>query len=300
MTYTFSSGQVDRLSVLLPPRYARSEVTGDNVREVSPVGSRQVDGEDWSLVEVRLHRPAASGCRIELHWLADLPALDKPASLPLPQAADVGRESGLVALFAAGGLSLRTVDVAGGRRADTAPTDASTLSPQSPVEVARYYWPYRPFAIRVELRRQTPTIQARLRQLVRVAPDNVQLLADVELEAANGRLFSSSFALPDGYELLSVLGPAVVDYYVQPTPQGRRLHVNLTGADRTRLALAMVRTSPPAGTLAAPHVTLIASDGTPLPQEGMQAVQVAAALVPDVRLPGTAKTSVHMSIIGSR
>lgn len=290
ISYTFSAGQNDRFAFLLPDGAEIRDVTGPNIRDHRVVGDKDVDGEKFKVVEVRLYRGASKSYELTVDWLGKLPAMDQPQKLSLPRAADVGRESGTVTLHAAGGMSLKVTDVVGGRRSGE---ESSLFSGQSGAEAAsrvgQYYWPYRPFAITVELSRAAAVSSVRMDQLVRIGPQREQLFVDATWTAQQGKLFEVSFALPDGYEPLSAVGPAVADWYVQTTPTGRRAHASLrSGVDSARIALALLREGAPHGQTAGakapedftvPTVMAIDADGAPMKeQSGRLAIQVAASL----------------------
>jgi len=279
MVFTFSTTDYDRFAFLLPEGVTLTSVSGANLRDHRVTGTKKVEGRTFQVVEVRLYRPAEKRYELTAIWVAPLPALSTPSRLVLPRAADVGRESGTVTLHAAGGMTLKVPEVVGGRRSSTAvPEKLVVANVARPI--AQYYWPYRPFAVTVQLDRLTiaPTID--VAQLVRVTPERVQLLARTTLTAKDGRIYGTSFSLPDGYELLSVVGPAVGDFYEQPTPTGRRLHVNFrSGTTSTNVALVLVRNAARLDPLDVPTVGVIAPDGEPMPnQTGHLAVQVAPAL----------------------
>ena len=50
----------------------------------------------------------------------------------------------------------------------------------------------------------------------------MELIVRAGVKVRQGRLFGASFALPDDYELLSVVGANVGDHYIQPAGGGRR------------------------------------------------------------------------------
>ena len=281
--FSFSAGKNDRFALLLPEGATLTALTGANVRDFRVTGRTVRDGRRFKVLQVRLHRPAERRCELTLRWLTDLPALEEAARLLLPRAANVGRESGSVTLHAAAGMTLKVTDVAGGRRASPAAGGRGVGKGPAAVgarTVGRYYWPYRPFAITVKLSRPPVTPVASLDQLVRVAADRAELLVNASLSTRRGRIFSASFALPDGYELLSVVGPAVGDFYEQPSPAGRRLHVNLrSGVAAARMALVLVRRDVELARFSVPTVTALDPAGKPLPrQTGRLAVQLEAAL----------------------
>ncbi|MGB2819507.1 MAG: hypothetical protein WBF17_00895, partial [Phycisphaerae bacterium] len=277
--YSFSAGQNERFGLLLPAGATLTDLTGANVRDFREAGERTVEGERFKLIEVRLHRPATKAYELTARWVGKLPAPDKGTRLALPRAADVGRESGTVTLHAAGGITLKVTDVSGARRSANG-TVGKRTGRTAAVKVATYYWPYRPFSLTIQLTRHVVSPTARVDQLVRVDRHQVQLLVQAGLSTKRGRIFGASFALPDGYELLSAIGPVVEDHYEQPTPAGRRLHVNFrAGVAATSVALVLVRKDVKPDELAVPSVTMLDADGNVLSdQTGRLAVQVAASL----------------------
>ena len=279
MIYTFSTTDYDRFAFLLPEGVTVTSVAGANLRDHRVTGTKKVEGRTFQVVEVRLYRPAEKRYELTAIWVAPLPTLATPSRLVLPRAADVGRESGTVTLHAAGGMTLKVPEVVGGRRSSTA-TPEKLVVANVARPIAQYYWPYRPFAVTVQLDRLAVAPTVDVAQLVRVTPERVQLLAQATLTAKDGRIYGASFSLPDGYELLSVVGPVVGDFYEQPTPTGRRLHVNFrSGVTSTNVALVLVRNAAKLNPLDVPTVSVITPDGEPMDnQAGRLAVQVAPAL----------------------
>jgi len=278
--YSFSAGRNDRFALLVPDGMTLTGLTGANLRDFRQTGQKTEGGVTLKVVEVRLHRPATGRYELTARWVGALPALDRPARLALPRAGEVGRESGTVSLHAAGGMTVKVPRVAGGRRSNVAQAKGKRTGRQPSVQVARYYWPYRPFALTVQLSREAARPSVRLDQLVRVDRPQVQLLVKAHLTARRGRLFGASFVLPDGYELLSAVGSAVEDHYEQPAAGGRRLHVNFrSGVTATDVALVLVRKDADLSRLSVPKVTAVDPGGKPLPEQtGRLAVQVAASL----------------------
>ncbi len=277
-TFTFSAADYDRFTLLVPHGTTLTDLSGANLRDYRSVGRQNIDGQQFDLIEARLHRPAVRKYELTARWMGDLPPLDKPVALPLVQAGDVARESGTVTLHAAGGMSVKVPQVMGGRKSSTAnfsPLTAAGLTQM----VAQYYWPYRPFSLQAQVARQSVQPVVRLDQLVRVGTRQVQLLVQARLSSPQGQLFSARFSLPDGYELLSAVGPAVEDHYVQPAPEGRRLQVNFReGVDRTDVALVLVRRFDKLDRLDVPHLTALDESGKPIEQRGRLAVQVQSSL----------------------
>ncbi|MBI5722922.1 MAG: hypothetical protein HZA50_03110 [Planctomycetes bacterium] len=281
LQFNFSSGQNDRFTVLLPPGLTVTDMSGANLKDYQISGEKVLDGAKFQVAEVRLYRPAIKSYELTVRWMADLPALGKPAFVPLPQAGQVAGESGTVTLHAAGGMELKIADVTGGRRQGLSRSEISAGSSEAQTQVAQYYWPYRPFSLSIVLSRQAAKITCRADQLVRVESDRIQLLCNVKLQATQGRLFGGSFRLCEGYELLSCVGRLVGDWYVQTIGKEKRLHVSLrAAAQQADLALVLLQKEGLSGdTFAAPIITAIDADGNPLPEQtGMLAIQVSPSL----------------------
>ncbi|MCE5326826.1 MAG: hypothetical protein LLG01_10445 [Planctomycetaceae bacterium] len=281
MVFTFSATDYDQFRLLVPAGMSLTTLTGANLRDFAIVATANTEGQNYDVVLVRLHRPAAKTYEMTAKWAAALPALDKPFALPLPQAGDVARESGAATLRVAGGITLTEIGVEGGRRRGLGEGGRSgETAADATREVSSYYWPYRPFALTLKLHRSETQTAAVVNQLVRIDARRCQLLVQANLTARRGRLFEASFALPDGYELLSAAGAAVEDFHVEPAPAGRRLYVNLRGgATSTSLALVLVKSPLSLGRLSVPKVTLLDTAGAPLAEQtGRLAVQLAASL----------------------
>jgi hypothetical protein len=292
ITYSFSGGEHDRFTILMPEGATLTDLKGTNIRDYRQVGEKVIEGRAFKVTEVRLHRAAKKQYELTVRWLGKLPTLEKPARLFLVRAGDVSRESGTVTLHSAGGMVVKVAQVIGGRRTSV-PVDeklrAAELTADRARAVAKYYWPYRPFSLFVQLSRLTVSPKVNLDQLVRISTDQVQLLVQATLKAEGGRLFGASFALPDGYELLSVVGPAVENFYERSDNEGNFLHVKFQSAVReTKMALVLVRTlllpsqEGAVGQLEdfpVPTIMFIDSDVHLLPEQGGRvAVQVEASL----------------------
>jgi hypothetical protein len=271
--YSFSGGEHDSFALLVPPGVTVTDVTGPNVREF--VAAQQDGGA--SVVSVKLYRPAAKDHQLRVKWLCRLGW--GTVALPLPEALDVGRESGTVTLHAGGGVSLKVTSASGGRRSDM-PAAGASPSGELASPVARYVWAYRPFALELQVSAIEARAAAQLEQLVRLTPQGAQAMVRATISSTQGRLFGADFALPDGYELVGALGMAVESTYVQSTTSGRLLHVNFrSGVGATSLSLVLSRTKPPTGEFDVPVVRAVDSSGAPLAdQKGQLAVQIASSL----------------------
>jgi len=297
ITYSFSGGQHDRFAVLMPQGTTLTDLKGTNVRDFRQVGEKTIEDRTFRIIEVRLHRPAKKQYELTVRWLGELPALDKSARLYLVRAGDVSRESGTVTLHQAGGMTVKVPQVTGGRRTQITQNkqlQGAEITADKAKPVARYYWPYRPFSLFVQLSRLTVRAKVNLDQLVRISADQVQLLVQASLKAERGKLFGVSFALPKDYELLSAVGPAIENFYEQSNADGNFLHVKFnSGRKETTMALVLVRRKAPLEDFTVPTIMYIdwdtvlqkdtktpsRSSGHTVPeQSGRVAVQVSASL----------------------
>ncbi|MHC4327079.1 MAG: hypothetical protein ACYSWW_03025, partial [Planctomycetota bacterium] len=283
ITYSFSSGEHDRFALMVPKYAMLTELKGSNVRDFRQVGEKTVDDKTFKLIEVQLHRPAQKQYELTARWLGELSVLETPTELSLVRAGDVGRESGTVTLHSAGGMGVKVARVSGGRRANMAVDKeprAAGLTSDRARAVAKYYWPYRPFAIFVQLSRLAVSPKVHLDQLVRVNTDRAELLVQANLKTEQGKLFGASFALPDGYELLSAVGPAVENFYERSGEEGKFLHIKFNrGQSQTQLALALLRRDIQLESFETPTVMYLDRKDSPLAgQKGRLAIQVAASL----------------------
>ncbi|MDP6045677.1 MAG: hypothetical protein QGG25_08720, partial [Phycisphaerae bacterium] len=296
MSYSFPAGQNDRFELLAPQGVSITKVTGANLRDHRIAGVKTIEGRKFSVVDVRLYRPAERRYDLTVNWIGDLPALGSPQRLWLPRAGGVGREAGYVHLHTAGGMVLKVTDVKGGRRRDILSRTSKSrgavgsVLADSTSTVASYQWPYRDFSLHMQITRRQAVASVNLDQLVRVSPDRVQLLVQASINPAgqggkggSSRFFGAAFNLPDNYELLSVVGPDVEGWHVQKASGAkspRRLNVGFrTAVVRSQIAMVLVRDDVKIDRLSTPVVQAVDADGAVIDdQSGRLAVQVAPAL----------------------
>jgi hypothetical protein len=296
MAYSFSAGQNDRFEMLIPEGVSITKITGANLRDHRIAGSKTLEGRKFSVVDVRLYRPASKRYDLTVHWIGDLPALGRPERLWLPRAGRVGREAGYVNLYTAGGMVLKVTGVKGGRRRDIAAPSrlkkaaTAAVLADSTAMAASYQWPYRDFSLQVQISRRQALARVSLDQLVRVSSERVQLLVQASISPAgeggkggSSRFFGATFNLPDNYELLSVVGPDVEGWHVQKSPNAalpRKLHVGFrTAVVSSHVAIVLVRDEAKIDRLRVPTVQAVDAGGRVIDdQRGRLAVQVAPAL----------------------
>jgi hypothetical protein len=238
INYSFSAGEHDRFELYVPAGATLTDLQGANIRDYRRVGDRKIENHSFDVIQVRLHRPAKKRYELTARWLTSLATLDKPTRLFLVRAGDVGRESGTVTLHAAGGIGVKVIEVNGGRREAIGRRRSGTEAANNTTPVAKFYWPYRPFALSVQLSRPPVRAQAGLDQLVRVDRDQVQLLVEAAFKAEEGVLFGANLALPRGYELLSAVGADVERFFERSADTARFVHIKFRSAVKeTKIAL---------------------------------------------------------------
>jgi hypothetical protein len=281
ITYSFSGGEHDRFTFVSPKGTVLTDLKGDNVRDYSRIGEKTIDGAVFDVIEVRLHRAARKQCELNIRWLDELPVQDKPSRLMLVRASDVSRESGTVTLHSVGGMEVKTTQVIGARRtniADNSQVGNTELSSDRAIPVAKYYWPYRPFELFLQFSPTAVSPVVNFDQLVRIGSDRVDLFVGANLKAERGKLFGASFVLPQNYELLSVVGPAVEDFYERSNESSKFVHIEFNrGISETELALVLIKRDIQLGDFVVPFVMYSGEDKT-IERKGRVAVQIAASL----------------------
>jgi hypothetical protein len=218
---------------------------------------------------------------LRLRWIASFPKESVESRLWLPRAGDVGRESGRVELHATMGVGMKVNSVEGGRRINRASArQVLNVSADASRFEGSYEWPYRPFALNWEVERKSGQAKTELKQLIRVSPEEVQLLCNVTTEAEDGLIFGSSFLLPDGYDVLNVVGPDIERWHIQEEGMGNLLHVDYRVARlKTNLAIVLLNEDPKLERFNAPLIRATTPEGQLIEdQQGQVAVQVAPAL----------------------
>ncbi len=303
VTYSFAGGERDRFKFLVPMDTTLTDVAGTNLRDYRQLGESDFDGKTFKVIEVRLHRAAKKQFELTIKWLSSLPVGNETGQeLQLVRAGDVSRESGTVTLYSAGGMEVKVTDVVGGRRTTiesnpnpsaarnsvlqnsargTSPTGllVEKESSDRAKPVASYYWPYRPFSISLQFSRTSTVPKINLDQLVRVNNDRIELLVQANLSTEQGELFDASFALPKDYELLSVVGPAVSDFYERSNSNGNFVHIEFDrGQLQTTAAFVLVQNNAPPEDFNVPTIMYIDSIGhEKSEQKGRLAIQIAAS-----------------------
>ena len=280
INYRFSGGEHDRFPILMPSGLEVSNVETANLRDHELLSQVELDGKSFQGLEVRLHRAVKKQHSVVIRWVAPFPEESVTSRLWLPRAAEVGRESGRVELHSALGVSSRVVSVEGGRRMNRNANAGDSGSADSSRFRGAYEWPFRPFALSWEVQREINRPVYQTQQLVRISPEEVQLLSNVTVEAEEGLIFGSTFILPVGYEVLNVVGPDLERWHIQEEGMGNLLHVDYRVARlKTSLAVVLVKEAPELAEFVVPMIRAASAEGQLIEtQSGQLAIQVAPAL----------------------
>ena len=73
IAYSFSGGEHDRFTALLPTDCVLTELKGTNVRDYRELGEASIENMTFKVVEARLYRPAKKQYELTVRWLGALP-----------------------------------------------------------------------------------------------------------------------------------------------------------------------------------------------------------------------------------
>ena len=299
--YKFAGGEHDRFLVLLPSGVRVSSLESSNLRDHRIANELELDSGRFQAMEVRLHKPATKGHNLTLRWVAPFPEEAVPARMWLPRAGEVGRESGNVGLHSALEVGVKVLSVEGGRRTNQAVAQANHAEAADSSRLkGAYEWPFRPFSLQWEVERESSSQEVVLRQLVRISPEEVQLLGNIVVRGGSGLVFGSTFLVPVGYEVLNVVGPDIERWHIQEEGMGNLLHVDFRVArEETSLAIVLVQEAPLPQEFDLPLLRAATSSGQLLEgQKGQVAVQVAPALEASTLESGNLKPKPRNSVAG--
>ena len=299
--YKFTGGEHGRFLVLLPSGVRVSSLESANLRDYRIANELELDGGSFQAMEVRLHKPVSKGHSLTLRWVAPFPEEAVPARLRLPRAGEVGRESGSVGLNSALGVGVKVLSVQGGRRINQANAQSALAEAADSSRLkGAYEWPFRPFSLQWEVERESSSQEVELRQLVRISPEEVQLLGNVVVRGVEGLVFGSTFLVPVGYEVLNVVGPDIERWHIQEEGMGNLLHVDYRVArEETSLAVVLVQEARLPKEFDLPLLRSSTPTGQILAdQKGQVAVQVAPALEASTLESGGLKAKPRNSVAG--
>ena len=232
LDYQITQGEMRQARVQLPAGQKLLRVAGSDIRtwEIKNAGGAQ-------MLIVDLMKGVPLGWRLTVETEKSLAVLPANATVELPQALDVKRETGLIALRGAEELGLSIESAKGLERVDADEfTDAGSDNPALLASVFRFASP--DFSLRVRAAAIQPEIEAVVSNQFRVSAERVVLSATVNYDIKRAGVFSLRTALPDGYRVERVAGENIQQQFERSDASGRVLEVTLK--DRTLGTYALV------------------------------------------------------------
>jgi hypothetical protein len=249
LDYQITQGELRQARIQLPPDQRLLRVEGKDIRiwevknmplipSLSPPNGERVavrPGEGQILV-VDLLKGAAASWRLTVETEKSLAALPVSEPVTVPQALDVKRETGLVALQGTEELGLSVESASGLER-----VDAAEFNSANPDKVGRLFNVFRfaapDFALRVRAETIQPEVEAVVRNNFRVNAEQVALTATIDYTIKRTGLFALRIALPDGYRVEHVTGNNILQQ-VEHRDGGRQVW-EVTLKDRTSGAYSL-------------------------------------------------------------
>ncbi len=227
LDYQITQGELRQARIQLPAGQRLLRVEGKDIRtwEVKPgsaailaAGSPEENsrhaGETPALpggqiLVVDLLKGVPSSWKLTVETEKALAALPVSEAVAVPQALEVKRETGLVALQGTEELELSVESLSGLER-----VDAEEFAAAHPDKTGRLFSVFRfnqpDFALRLRAETVRPEVEAVVRNNFRVNAEQVSLSATVDYTIKRTGLFALRIALPDGYRLERVTGDNIL------------------------------------------------------------------------------------------
>ncbi len=225
LDYQITQGELRQARVQLPPGQRLLRVEGKEIR------TWETENENGAQVLiVDLLKGASSSWKLTVETEKALAALPVSEAVAVPQALDVKRETGLVALQGTEELGLSVESASGLER-----VDAGEFAPGGADKTSRLFSVFRfsipEFAMLVRVETVQPEIEAVVRNNFRVSTEQVTLSATMAYTVKRTGLFALRVGLPDGYLVERVVGNNILQQVEHNAGGSRILEVTLK--DRT-------------------------------------------------------------------
>jgi type II secretory pathway pseudopilin PulG len=239
LDYQITQGELHQARIQLPAGQRLLRVEGKDIRiwEVKNAPLAPSDGErvaarpgEGQILVVDLLKGVPSSWKLTVETEKALAALPVSETVAVPQALDVKRETGLVALQGTEELELSVESLSGLEREDAEEFASAHLDRTGRLfSVFRFTQPG--FALRLRAETVRPEVEAVVRNNFRVNAEQVSLSATIDYTIKRTGLFALRIALPDGYRLERVTGNNILQQ-VEHTDGGPDV-VEVTLKDRT-------------------------------------------------------------------
>ena len=237
LDYSVTQGELREARVQLPAGQRLLRVEGDQIRNWELKTDNGVP-----VLVVTLSKGVSPAWRLVVETESALAALPASATVALPHALDVKRETGLIGLAGSEGLALTVEDAASLQRVDVGEFARNSSSPDDNL-VTAYRFSQPEFSLRVHAETIQPQIAAVVLNRFQVTPTGLTLAATVDYDIKRAGVFGLRLLLPAGFRLDPVKGDNILQSSEQPAAGGRTLDITLK--ERTighyRLGITLVR-----------------------------------------------------------
>jgi type II secretory pathway pseudopilin PulG len=200
LDYQITQGELRQARIQLPAGQRLLRVEGKDIRTWE---TRNENG--GQILVVDLLKGVPSSWKLTVETEKALAALPVSEMVAVPQALEVKRETGLVALQGTEELELSVESLSGLER-----VDAEEFAAAHPDKTGRLFSVFRfnqpDFALRLHAETVRPEVEAVVRNNFRVNAEQVSLSATIDYTIKRTGLFALRIALPDGYRLERVTG----------------------------------------------------------------------------------------------
>ncbi|MHB8519503.1 MAG: type II secretion system protein [Limisphaerales bacterium] len=221
LDYQVTQGELKQLRVRLPAGQRLLRVEGASMRtwELKPAAAGEI-------LTVDLLKGVSPGYRLTLETERVLDKLPATVGVEIPQALDVKRETGLVALSGGEELALTVERSAQLQRVDAEEfARAAGVAQEGLLSAFRFLRADFDLAVRVEA--VQPQIEATIRNDFRVGFEQLSLVAQANYTVKKAGVFALRLALPDGWRLDSVNGGNVQQWAERGDAGARMIEVSL-------------------------------------------------------------------------
>lgn len=215
LEWQISQGELQQVRIRLPAAQRLLRVSGEQLR------SWDLTGADRDVLVVDLVKPVSPTVRLAIDTERPLDPLPAAVSVRLPEALDVKRQTGLVAVRATDDVGLTLGRTAGLERVDTAEFGTAAGEPALAVFSAwRFLRPEFDLELRAGL--LEPRLEAIQRQHFTVGPDQLGLAARIEYTVSRVGVFGLRLRLPSAGQVEAVQCDAMQSWS-EHVDQGRRV-----------------------------------------------------------------------------
>ena len=222
LDYQITQGELRSARLRLPPGQKLMRAEGQQVRTW-----RSVDEKGENILTVELAKGVPTAWRLQLELEQPLAMPPAAVKIGVPQALDVKRESGLIAIQTGDDLSFIADATADLQKVDAAEfTRAVALPDAAAASAWRFLKPGTPLAGRVEA--VQPLIEAAAHHHLRITTDHLLIASQIDYTIKRVGVFTLRQLLPASYRVERVVGDRVAQWVEKTEGTNRVLEVTLT------------------------------------------------------------------------